>query len=153
MFISFLYMFRANMCPSSGEINLSMRHFIFVTLCRWLSGMQGGLNSTQRTSHLHRVANTKRRIYTVISSDDGHIFARNMQRKEINILRNTVHQVGFNYRTNQNTRDCIYASFWRWYTSRRTNRPVLQSTKMWHKRTGARLRSALTYRQTGTWCC
>jgi len=33
MFISTLYMFRAAMCPSSGEITLSMRHLVFVTLC------------------------------------------------------------------------------------------------------------------------
>ena len=29
---------------------------------------------------------------------DGHIVARNMWRKEINILRKTVHQVGFIYK-------------------------------------------------------
>jgi len=33
MFISILYMFRANMCPSSGELIVSMRHLIYVTLC------------------------------------------------------------------------------------------------------------------------
>jgi len=33
MFISFLYMFRATMCPSSGEITVSMRHVVFVTVC------------------------------------------------------------------------------------------------------------------------
>jgi len=38
-------------------------------------------------SQPHRVTNTKCRINTVISPDDGHIVARNMQRKEINILR------------------------------------------------------------------
>jgi len=32
-FISFLYMFWATMCPSSGEITVSMRHLVFVTLC------------------------------------------------------------------------------------------------------------------------
>jgi len=32
MFISFLYMFRATMCPSSREITVSMRHLVFVTL-------------------------------------------------------------------------------------------------------------------------
>jgi len=39
MFISFLYMFRATMCPSSGEITVFMLHLVFVTLCGWLSGM------------------------------------------------------------------------------------------------------------------
>jgi len=33
MLISILYMFRATMCPSSGEITVSMRHLLFVTLC------------------------------------------------------------------------------------------------------------------------
>ena len=44
-----------------------------------------------------RVTSTKCRINTVVSSDDGHIVARNMYRKEINILRKIVHQVGFIY--------------------------------------------------------
>ena len=44
---------------------------------------------------IHTVTNTKCRIDTDISPDDGHIIARNMQRKEINILRKIVHQVGF----------------------------------------------------------
>ena len=38
--MSFLYMFRATMCPSSGEITVSMRHLVLVTLCGGLSGMQ-----------------------------------------------------------------------------------------------------------------
>jgi len=37
-------------------------------------------------------------IDTVVSPDDGDIVARNMYRKEINILRNIVHQVGFIYK-------------------------------------------------------
>jgi len=36
-------MFRAIMCPSSGETTVSMRHLVFVTLCGWLSGVQGGM--------------------------------------------------------------------------------------------------------------
>ena len=50
-------------------------------------------------SHPHRVTNTKYHIDTVVSPDDGHIVARNMCRKEINILRKIVHQVGFIYKT------------------------------------------------------
>jgi hypothetical protein len=37
-------------------------------------------------------------INTVISPDDGHIVTLNMYRKEINILRKIVHQVGFIYK-------------------------------------------------------
>jgi len=49
-------------------------------------------------SHPHRVTNTKCRIDTVVSPDDGHMVARNMLKEEINILRKIVHQVGFIYK-------------------------------------------------------
>jgi len=40
MFISILYMFRATMCPSSGELIVSIRHLVYVTLYRWRSSIQ-----------------------------------------------------------------------------------------------------------------
>jgi hypothetical protein len=40
MFISTLYMFRAAMCPSSGELIVSIRHLVCVTLYRWSFGVQ-----------------------------------------------------------------------------------------------------------------
>ena len=40
MFISFLYMFQATTCPSSGETTVFMRHLVLVILYGWLSGMQ-----------------------------------------------------------------------------------------------------------------
>jgi len=49
-------------------------------------------------NHPHGITNTKCRINTVISPDDGHIVTRNMWRKEINMLRKAVHQVGFIYK-------------------------------------------------------
>ena len=49
MFIVFLYMFRATMCPSSGENTVPMRRLVLVTLYRRLSGMQGGMNSALHT--------------------------------------------------------------------------------------------------------
>jgi len=36
MFIVFLYMFRATMCPSSGDITVPMRRLVFVAPYRWL---------------------------------------------------------------------------------------------------------------------
>ena len=39
MFISFLYMFQATTCPSSGETTVFMRHLVLVILCGWLFGM------------------------------------------------------------------------------------------------------------------
>ena len=34
MFINILYIFRATMCPSSGELIASIRHLVYVTLYR-----------------------------------------------------------------------------------------------------------------------
>jgi hypothetical protein len=50
MFISFLYMFRETMCPSSGETTVFMRPLVFVILCEWMSGMQGGFLHTRQSS-------------------------------------------------------------------------------------------------------
>jgi len=76
MFISFLYMFWATMCPPSGEITGSRRRLIF-----WMTVWYAEWNEIPRCipdSHPHRVINIKRRIDTVISPDDGHIVARNI---------------------------------------------------------------------------
>jgi hypothetical protein len=71
MFITFLYILRANMCPSSGENTVPMRHLAFVTLYEWLSGMIC-------IPVIHIVTNTRCLIGTVFSPDDRHIIARNM---------------------------------------------------------------------------
>ena len=42
VFISILYMFRANSCSSSGESILSIQHLVYVTLCRWPFRVQVG---------------------------------------------------------------------------------------------------------------
>jgi len=115
MFISFLCMFRATMCPSSGEITVSMRHLVLVILCEWQTGMQGGRvddclvcrvewKPIVPDSHSDRITSTKCRINKVVSPDDGHIVARNMWRQEINILRKIVHKVGFIYKIIQGCR-------------------------------------------------
>jgi len=70
MFISFLDIFRATMCPSSEEITVSMRHLIFVTLV------------CLPDSHPHRVTNTKCRIDSYFSwwlahSSPKHVEKRN----------------------------------------------------------------------------
>jgi hypothetical protein len=40
MFIQNLYMFRALVFSSSGELIVSVRHPVYVTLCSWRTGMQ-----------------------------------------------------------------------------------------------------------------
>ena len=47
--------------------------------------------------HPYRITSTNCYINTVVSPDDGYIVTQNMWRKEINILRKIVHQVGFIY--------------------------------------------------------
>ena len=64
--------------------------------------MQGGTKPLCIADiHPYRVTSTKCRIDTVSSPDDGHVVARNIYRKEINILIKTVHQVGFIYKSIQ----------------------------------------------------
>ena len=70
MFISILYMFRATMCSSSGELTVSMRYLVYVTLCDRLVHEPGG--------RPHRVTYTRYRIDIVNSPEDGHMVARNM---------------------------------------------------------------------------
>jgi len=62
-------------------------------------------------SHPHRVTNIKCCIDTVISPDDGHIVARDMKRKEINIPRKVVHQVGFIYGITVRNISCFIISY------------------------------------------
>ena len=51
-----------------------------------------------KLSACFRVTNTRCRIGTVFSPDDGHTFARNMYREAINKLRKFLHQVCSNYK-------------------------------------------------------
>jgi len=67
MFISILYMFRAAMCPSSGESIVSIRHLEYVTLC--------SIQTCTPNGHLYTVTYTRCRIDTINSPDDGHMAA------------------------------------------------------------------------------
>jgi len=74
MFISILYMFRAAMCPSSGE--LYQCDTWYMSLCAddrlmWRS-------TWIPDSHPHRVTYTRCRIDTTDSPDDGHTAAWNV---------------------------------------------------------------------------
>jgi hypothetical protein len=93
MFISILHMFRVAMCPSSGELIVSVRHlmYTYVTLYIWPFSVQvwirllcGIIQTCTPNGHLYRVTYTRCRIDTINSPDDGHMAARNTQRIEIN---------------------------------------------------------------------
>jgi len=81
-------MFRATMCPSSGEITVFVRRLVFVTLKQVDSLKLQRLMSQNafydirpcnfKLSTSFSVTNTMCRTDKVISPDDGHIVARNM---------------------------------------------------------------------------
>ena len=60
--------------PIIRRIIVSMRHLVYVTLRRWLSGMEVNVH----TSDINQVAHWYNN-----SPDDGHMAARNMYRMEI----------------------------------------------------------------------
>jgi hypothetical protein len=66
MFISIIYMFQATMCPSSGELTVSIWHCHSVWMTIWPEGQA----VIQIVWQCH--------IDTFNSLDDGHIVARNM---------------------------------------------------------------------------
>jgi len=69
MFISILGMFRATICPSSGELTVSVWYLVYVTLCGRPSA-------------------------TVPFADDGHMVARNMSKIKTNTHEKFVRQFG-----------------------------------------------------------
>ena len=73
-------MFRAIMCPSSGENTVTMRHLVFVTIYRWLPGMQGGIPPCIPDIQLYRVTNTRCLIGTVFSPDAGHSCPKHVEK-------------------------------------------------------------------------
>jgi hypothetical protein len=70
----------------------------------WYAGWNFFIPPCTPDSHPYIVTSTKCGINKVISPDDGHIVARNLYRKEINILRKIVHQVGFIYKITEDAR-------------------------------------------------
>jgi hypothetical protein len=78
-----LYMFRAPLCSSSGE-SIALIHLVYVTLCRWPSGVQvwmelvSSIQTCTPDGHLHRVTYTRCCINTTDSPDDEYRRARNM---------------------------------------------------------------------------
>ena len=103
---------------------------IYVTLGTCYSVWYAGANApAYQTSHPPRVTNTKCHINTVISADNGHIIAQNMYRKEINILRKTVNQVGFIYKITH-----IILFIWNIPVgvSRSTKSPITSNTLLWN---------------------
>ena len=75
-------MFRAIMCPSSGENNVPMRHLVFVTLYSRPFGLvcRAFRLHPRPNGQLYRVTNTRCRIGTVFSPDDGHSCPKHVEK-------------------------------------------------------------------------
>ena len=71
-----LYMFRATMCPSSGELTVSLQHLVLVAV--WSAGWDDSHPNQQTRQPPIQSEKYQCRIDTVDSPDDGHIVARNM---------------------------------------------------------------------------
>ena len=90
MFISILYMFRAAVCPSSGELlyqcytwfmSLRKEHIFFVSVVSC-----GAFHTTETKKIYSFRSDIKQVLHWYNSSpDDGHTAAQNMKRIEINI--------------------------------------------------------------------
>jgi hypothetical protein len=89
----------------------------------WMTACYAGfIPPCTADSHPYRITSTKCHINSVVSPDDGHIIARNTQRKELNILRKIVHPVAFIYKK---TPTCLYTrvSSSRSYLEQENTRP------------------------------
>ena len=75
-------MFRAAMCPSSGELIVSIRHLVCHSA--WMTDVCAGLDETHPNLHTQRssiqsdTTYTRCRIDTINSPNDGHMAAPNM---------------------------------------------------------------------------
>jgi len=69
-------MFRATMCPSSGELTVSLQHLVLVAV--WSAGWDDSHPNQQTRQPPIQSEKYQCRIDTVDSPDDGHIVARNM---------------------------------------------------------------------------
>ena len=77
MFLYILYMFRAAMRPSLGELIISIRHLVYVTPFG-VQVLMSLIQTCTLNGHLYRVTYTRCRIDTINAPDDGHMAARNM---------------------------------------------------------------------------
>ena len=87
------------MCPSSGELIVSVRHLLYVTVYRWPFGVQVWMSLIQTCTpngHLYRVTYTRCRIDTINSPDDGHMAApKHVENRNKHTWKRIVRQVGY----------------------------------------------------------
>ena len=86
IFISTSLHVSGNHVPIITRIYCICATLVFFTLCGWRSGLRQPTIQSEKYQC---------RTETVNFPDDGHIVARNMSKVEINILRSSVHLVGF----------------------------------------------------------
>jgi len=95
MFISFLYVFWATMCPSSEEITVYLCDTWYLSLCvddSLVCRVHTRPSFTQ--SDKYQVSHR----YSYFSRWRAHSRPKHVKKKEINLLRKIVHQFGFIYK-------------------------------------------------------
>jgi len=85
-------MFRASMCPSSGEITVSLRHLVFVTL--WMT-VWCALHTRQSSTHSDKYQVSH--WYSYFSWWWAHSCPKHVENRN-KYTRKIVHQVGFIYK-------------------------------------------------------
>jgi len=98
MFIQIFYMFRAPMCSSSGESIVSIQHLLYVTLCRWPSGMQVWVfhpNLHTRRSPTESDIYQMSYWYNSFSWWWAHMCSKRVQNWNKHTRKRTVHKVGY----------------------------------------------------------
>jgi hypothetical protein len=89
--------FGAAMCPSSGELIVSIRHLVYVTVYRWPFGV--GLDESHPNLHTkrsHIQSDIYQMSYWYNSPDDGHIAVpKHVSNRNKRTWRRTVRQVGY----------------------------------------------------------
>jgi len=112
-------MFRAAMCPSSGELIVSI-HLVYVTLYRWPVSVQVWMSLIQTytpNSHLYRVSHTRCRIDTIDSPDDewAHGCPKHVENRNKHTWIRIMGQVGYLqglYRDARSTEHKINSIIW-----------------------------------------
>jgi hypothetical protein len=97
MFISFLYMFRATVWPSSAEIIVSMQHLVFVTawMTVWYAGCTLHTRQPSAQNNKYQVSHK----YSCFSWWCAHSCPKHVEKRNKQIKKKFVHQVGVIYKT------------------------------------------------------
>ena len=117
-------MFRAAMCPSSGELIVSIPHLVYVTLYRWLFGVQvwmrlqsSLIQTCTPNGHLwvQRDIYQKSYWYNWFSWWWAHGCPKHVENKNKHIWKRIVRQVGYLEGLYQDARSTEHKNWYLWF--------------------------------------